>query len=51
MRRHARCRGRRWREDEPLVETVVHLTEWPSVILGNFEAEYLSIFLKKFWSR
>src|SRR5215469_11789285 len=35
--------GARWREDEPLVETVVHLTEWPSVILGNFEAEYLSL--------
>jgi len=33
--------GARWREDEPLVETVVHLTEWPSVILGDFEAEYL----------
>ena len=26
-----------------LVETVTHLTEWPSVILGNFEAEYLSL--------
>ena len=35
--------GARWREDEPLVETVVHLTEWPSVILGNFEAEYLDL--------
>lgn len=35
--------GARWREDEPLVETVVHLTEWPSVILGNFEAEYLTL--------
>ena len=35
--------GARWREDEPLVETVVHLTEWPSVILGNFEAEYLAL--------
>ena len=35
--------GARWREDEPLVETVVHLTEWPSVILGDFEAEYLSL--------
>ena len=35
--------GARWREDEPLVETVVHLTEWPSVILGNFEAEYLKL--------
>jgi glycyl-tRNA synthetase beta chain len=33
--------GARWREDEALVETVVHLTEWPSVILGDFEAEYL----------
>ncbi len=35
--------GARWREDEPLVETVVHLTEWPSVILGNFEQEYLAL--------
>ncbi len=35
--------GARWREDEPLVETVVHLTEWPSVILGNFEAKYLEL--------
>jgi glycyl-tRNA synthetase beta chain len=35
--------GARWREDEALVETVVHLTEWPSVILGSFEAEYLGL--------
>ncbi|HEY1984949.1 MAG TPA: glycine--tRNA ligase subunit beta [Terracidiphilus sp.] len=35
--------GARWREDEPLVETVVHLTEWPSVLLGNFEREYLQL--------
>ena len=35
--------GARWREDEPLVETVVHLTEWPSVLLGNFEPEYLAL--------
>jgi glycyl-tRNA synthetase beta chain len=35
--------GARWREDEALVETVVHLTEWPAVILGNFEAEYLAL--------
>jgi glycyl-tRNA synthetase beta chain len=35
--------GARWREDEPLVETVVHLTEWPSVILGNFDSEYLAL--------
>src|SRR5580698_10989030 len=35
--------GARWREDEPLVETVVHLTEWPTAILGDFEPEYLSL--------
>ena len=35
--------GARWREDEPLVETVLHLTEWPAVILGGFGAEYLSL--------
>jgi len=35
--------GARWREDADLVETVTHLTEWPSVILGNFEAEYLTL--------
>jgi glycyl-tRNA synthetase beta chain len=35
--------GARWREDEALVETVVHLTEWPTVILGNFEQEYLAL--------
>jgi len=33
----------RWREDEALVETVVHLTEWPSVIRGDFEREYLEL--------
>ncbi|MDE3199436.1 MAG: glycine--tRNA ligase subunit beta [Acidobacteriota bacterium] len=35
--------GARWREDEPLVETVTHLTEWPTVILGGFEPEYLAL--------
>jgi glycyl-tRNA synthetase beta chain len=35
--------GARWREDEPLIETVVHLTEWPSVVLGTFESEYLAL--------
>jgi glycyl-tRNA synthetase beta chain len=35
--------GARWREDEPLVETVVHLTEWPTVVLGDFEPEYLAL--------
>ena len=33
--------GARWRKDEGLLETVVHLTEWPTVLLGNFEPEYL----------
>ena len=35
--------GARWREDKELVETVVHLTEWPTVILGDFEPEYLDL--------
>jgi glycyl-tRNA synthetase beta chain len=35
--------GARWREDEPLVETVVHLTELPTVVLGSFEEEYLAL--------
>jgi glycyl-tRNA synthetase beta chain len=35
--------GARWREDEPLVETVTQLTEWPTVILGTFEREYLDL--------
>jgi glycyl-tRNA synthetase beta chain len=33
----------RWREDEALIETVVHLTEWPTVVLGDFEPEYLAL--------
>jgi glycyl-tRNA synthetase beta chain len=35
--------GARWREDEPLAETVTQLTEWPSVVLGTFEREYLEL--------
>lgn len=35
--------GARWREDEELVETVTQLTEWPSVLLGGFEKEYLAL--------
>ncbi len=35
--------GARWREDEALVDTVTHLTEWPTVLLGSFEAEYLTL--------
>jgi glycyl-tRNA synthetase beta chain len=35
--------GARWREDAELLKTVVNLTEWPSVILGNFDHQFLSL--------
>ena len=35
--------GARWREDGPLVATVVNLTEFPSVILGGFDPEFLDL--------
>jgi glycyl-tRNA synthetase beta chain len=35
--------GARWREDEALVDAVTHLTEWPSVLLGSFETEFLTL--------
>jgi glycyl-tRNA synthetase beta chain len=35
--------GARWREDAALVETVTHLTEWPSVVMGTFDREYLAL--------
>jgi glycyl-tRNA synthetase beta chain len=35
--------GARWREDKELLETVVNLTEFPSVILGTFDPEFLSL--------
>ncbi len=35
--------GARWREDNELLEKVINLTEFPSVILGNFEREYLTL--------
>ena len=35
--------GARWREDKDLLATVVNLTEFPSVILGNFDREYLTL--------
>jgi glycyl-tRNA synthetase beta chain len=35
--------GARWREDHALVDKLTHLTEWPSVIAGSFEAEYLAL--------
>jgi glycyl-tRNA synthetase beta chain len=33
----------RWREDEALVDAVTHLTEWPDVLLGSFEPDYLEL--------
>jgi glycyl-tRNA synthetase beta chain len=35
--------GARWREDAELLKTVVNLTECPSVILGNFDRQFLSL--------
>ncbi len=35
--------GARWREDAELLRSVVNLTEWPSVVLGSFDREYLSL--------
>jgi glycyl-tRNA synthetase beta chain len=35
--------GARWREDKTLLDTVVNLTEFPSVILGNFDAQFLEL--------
>jgi glycyl-tRNA synthetase beta chain len=35
--------GARWREDKALLETVVNLTEFPSVILGNFDPQFLEL--------
>jgi glycyl-tRNA synthetase beta chain len=38
-----RIPGARWREDAELLKTVVNLTEWPSVILGDFDPQFLSL--------
>jgi len=35
--------GARWREDNPLLDTVVNLTECPSVVLGSFDPEFLAL--------
>jgi glycyl-tRNA synthetase beta chain len=35
--------GARWREDKALLDTVVNLTEFPSVILGSFDAQFLAL--------
>src|SRR5882762_3251457 len=34
-------RGARWREDNALLDKVVNLTEFPFVVLGNFDPDYL----------
>ncbi len=33
----------RWREDHPLIDKVTHMTEWPAVIAGSFEPEFLAL--------
>ncbi len=35
--------GARWREDKTLLDTVVNLTEFPSVILGSFDPQFLAL--------
>jgi glycyl-tRNA synthetase beta chain len=35
--------GRKWVEDEPLVETVANLVEYPVVMDGRFEEKYLAL--------
>ena len=35
--------GARWRDDNALLSTVVNLTEFPSAILGSFDAEFLAL--------
>ncbi|HXR15815.1 MAG TPA: glycine--tRNA ligase subunit beta, partial [Terriglobales bacterium] len=35
--------GARWREDKTLLDTVVNLTEFPSVVLGSFDREFLEL--------
>jgi glycyl-tRNA synthetase beta chain len=35
--------GARWREDKALLDAVVNLTEFPSVILGGFDPQFLAL--------
>jgi glycyl-tRNA synthetase beta chain len=35
--------GARWREDRDLLDTVVNLTEFPSVVLGKFDPQFLQL--------
>ncbi len=35
--------GARWREDKTLLDTVVNLTEYPSVVFGGFDGAFLEL--------
>jgi len=35
--------GARWREDKTLLDTVVNLIEFPSVVLGGFDSQFLAL--------
>src|SRR5580698_2535836 len=35
--------GARWREDKSLLDAVVNLTEFPSVVLGSFDRQFLAL--------
>ncbi len=35
--------GARWREDKSLLDSVVNLTEFPSLILGGFDPQFLAL--------
>ena len=43
IREVERRTGMKWVEDEPLVETVANLVEFPVVLMGRFEEKYLSL--------
>lgn len=35
--------GARWREDKALLDNVINLTEFPSAVLGSFDAQFLAL--------
>lgn len=35
--------GAHWREDKPLLDTVINLTEFPSALLGAFDPQFLKL--------
>lgn len=43
IRRVEKEKGIRWIEDEPLVETVANLVEYPVILFGRFEEKYLAL--------